>query len=93
MKIHLVVNVSQVVQYKDQVGGQKKEEVKPIEIEGVEEWEVERILNKRKIRGVIKYLVRWKRFIVEQNSWEKEEDLENAKKLVAEFKQRINTEV
>ena len=65
MKIHLVVNVSQVVQYKDQVGGQKKEEVKPIEIEGVEEWEVERILNKRKIRGVIKYLVRWKRFIVE----------------------------
>jgi len=37
--------------------GQKKEEVKLIEVEGVEEWEVERILNKRKVREVMKYLV------------------------------------
>jgi len=27
-------------------------------VEGVEEWEVEKILNKRKIRGVERYLVR-----------------------------------
>ena len=50
--------MSQVVQYKRQVKGQKKEEGKPVEIEEVEEWEVEKILNKRKIRGVEKYLVR-----------------------------------
>ena len=31
------------------MGEQKKEEVK-----GVEEWKVEKILNKRKVRGVIK---------------------------------------
>ena len=37
--------------------GQKKEEGKPIEVEGVEEWEVEKILYKRKIRGGDKYLV------------------------------------
>ena len=36
---------------------QKKEEGKPIEVEGIEEWEVKKILNKRKIRGVEKYLV------------------------------------
>jgi len=36
---------------------QRKEKVKPIEVEEVKEWEVERILNKRKLRGVIKYLV------------------------------------
>jgi len=30
------------------VDGQKKEEGKPIEVEGVEEWEVEKILNKKK---------------------------------------------
>jgi len=36
---------------------QKKEEVKPIEVEGVKEWEVEKILNKRKMRGVNRYLV------------------------------------
>ena len=57
MRIHLVVNVSRVVRYKEQVKGQKKEEGKPVEVEGVEEWEVEKILNKRKIRGVEKYLV------------------------------------
>ena len=57
MRIHLVVNVSRIVQYKEQVEGQKKEEGKPIEIEGVKEWEIEKILNKRKIRGVDKYLV------------------------------------
>jgi len=28
-----------------------------VEVEGVEEWEVEKILNKKKMRGVEKYLV------------------------------------
>ena len=65
MRTHLVVNVSQIVQYKEQVKGQKKEEGKPIEVEGAEEWEVERILNKKKIREVKKYLVQWKGFITE----------------------------
>ena len=45
------------------------------------------------MRGVVKYLVQWKRFTAEYDSWEKEEDLENTKKLVAEFERRINTEV
>ena len=57
MRIHLVVNMSWIVQYKEQVEGQKKKEEKPVEVEGVEEWEIEKILNKRKIRGVKKYLV------------------------------------
>jgi len=37
MRIHPVVNVSQIVRYKEQVKRQKKEEGKPIEVEGVEE--------------------------------------------------------
>ncbi len=45
--------------------GQKKEEGKPIEVEGAKEWEVERILNKKKIREVKKYLVQWKGFMAE----------------------------
>jgi len=57
MRIHPVVNISQIVQYKEQVEGQKKKEVKPIEVKEEEEWEVEKILNKRKVRGVDKYLV------------------------------------
>ena len=65
MRIHPVVNISQIVRYKEQMKGQKKEEGKPVEIEGVEEWEVEKILNKKKIRGVEKYLIQWKGFMVE----------------------------
>ena len=57
MRIYPVVNISWIVRYKKQVEGQKKEKRKPIKIEGVKEWEIERILNKRKIRGVDKYLV------------------------------------
>ena len=37
MRIHPVVNVSRVVRYKEQIKGQKKEEGKPVVIEGVEE--------------------------------------------------------
>ena len=57
MRIHPVVNISQIVWYKEQVEGQKKEEGKPVEIKGIKEWEVEKILNKKKIREVEKYLV------------------------------------
>ena len=41
----------------------------------------------------MKYLVQWKGFIVEYNSWKREENLENVKKVVAKFEGRMNTEV
>ena len=50
-------------------------------------------MNKKKVRRVIKYLVQWKEFIAKHDSWEKKEDLENAKVLVAEFEGRVNAEV
>ena len=85
MRIHPVVNMSRIVQYKEQMKEQKKEEEKPIEVEGVEEWEVEKILNKKKIRGVEKYLIRWKGFTVEGDTLEKKENLKNAVELIEEF--------
>ena len=85
MRIHPVVNVSWIVRYKEQVKGQKKEEGKPVEVEGVEEWEVEKILNKKKMRGVEKYLIRWKGFTVEEDTWERRENLKNAEELIEEF--------
>jgi len=93
MRIYLVVNVSQIVQYKEQVEGQKKKEEKPVEVEGVEKWEIEKILNKRKIRGVEKYLVCWKRFTAEHNSWERREDLGNAKAVLEDFEERMEVEI
>ena len=87
MRIHPVVNISQIVRYKEQVKEQKKEEGKLVEVEGVEEWKVEKILNKKKIRGVEKYLIRWKGFTVEGDTWERRENLKNMEELIKEFEQ------
>jgi len=57
MRIHSVVNVSQIVQHREQVERQKVEKAKLIKVKEVEEWKVEKILNKRKVRGIVKYLV------------------------------------
>ena len=65
--------------------GQKKIPPKPVIIEGEEEFKVEKILNKRTIRGKEKFLVRWKGYTVEEDIWENRENLENVKKLVEEF--------
>jgi len=93
MRTHLVVNISKIVRYREQRKGQKKEEGKPIEVEGIEEWEVEKILNKKKIRGVEKYLVCWKGLIVEHDSWERREDLGNAKAVLEDFEERMEVEI
>ena len=85
MRIYLVVSVSWIVRYKEQVKGQKKEEGKPVEVEGVEEWEVEKVLNKKRIRGIEKYLIQWKGFTAEGDTWEKKENLKNAEELIEEF--------
>jgi len=58
IKIHPVVNVSRVQLYKSQVKGQEKIPPKPVIIEEEEKFEVEKILNKRTVRGKKKFLVR-----------------------------------
>jgi len=58
IRIYPVVNVSRVRLYKPQVEGQKKILPKLVIIEGKEEFEVEKILNKRTVRGKEKFLVR-----------------------------------
>jgi len=52
-----MVNISEIVRYRKPMKEQRMEKSKPVKINRVEEWEVEKILNKRKVRGVIKYLV------------------------------------
>jgi len=58
IKIHPVVNVSRVQLYKPQVEEQKKIPPKSVIIEGEEEFKVEKILNKKTVRGKEKFLVR-----------------------------------
>jgi len=93
VKIHPVVNISRIRRYVGQVEGQRKEQPAPVIIEGEEEWEVEQILNKRKVRGKDKYLVRWKGFTAESNTWEGRENLENAKEAVEEFEREYQRDM
>ena len=87
MRIHPVVNISRIVRYKKQMKRQKKEEGKLVEVEGVEEQEVEKILNKKKMREVVKYLIQWKGFTAERDTQKRRENLKNAEKLIKEFEQ------
>jgi len=45
------------------------------------------ILNKRKFRGKDWYLVWWKGYTAEEDTWELKENLGNAEDLVKEFKE------
>jgi len=92
IRIHPIVNVSKVRLYKPQVEGQKKTPPKPVIIEGEEEFKVEKILNKRIVQGKKKFLVRWKGYTVEKDTWEDRKNLENAKGLVEEFEREYGEE-
>jgi len=93
IRIHPVVNVSRVRLYKPQVEGQKKTPPKLVIIKGEEEFEIEKIINKRTVRGKEKFLVRWKGYTVEEDTWENRENLENAKELIEEFERIYREEV
>jgi len=44
-------------------------------------------LNKWRIREKDKYLVRWKGFTAESNTWEGKENLKNVKEAIKEFEE------
>jgi len=52
-----LIHDSRIRKYTTQVNIQRKEAPQSMIIEGEEEWKVEKILNKRKVRGKNKYLV------------------------------------
>ena len=57
---------------------------------------MEKILNKRKVQEKDKFLVQWKGFMAEEDTWESRENLENAEDLLREFEEeysRNNREV
>ena len=66
--IHPAVNVSKLQLYKPQVEEQRATKPAPVIIKGEEEYEIEKILNKRKIREKDKFLVCWKKYMAEANT-------------------------
>ena len=94
LRIYLVVNVRRIVKYRKQVEGQKKISPPPIEVASEKEYEVEEILDRQERRGKTKYLVKWKGYMVEENTWEGMKNLKNAMEKVEEFeKGRFKEEI
>jgi len=93
VRIYPVVNVSRIHRYVGQIEGQKKKQPAPVIIKGEEEWEVERILNKQRVREKDKYLVCWKGFTAESDTWEERENLENAKEAIEEFEKEYQRDM
>ena len=58
LKIHLVVNVRRIAKYREQVEGQKKIPLPPVEVDSEKEYKVEEILDRQERRGKTKYLVK-----------------------------------
>ena len=67
LRIYLVVNVRRIVKYRKQVEGQKKIPLPPVEVDGEKEYKVKEILDRQERRGKIRYLVKWKGYIAEEN--------------------------
>ena len=56
--------------------------------EGEEEYEVEEILDQKKQKGKMKYLVKWKGYPLYDSTWETVDNLDNAPKLLQAYKQK-----
>ena len=94
LRIHLVVNVRRIVKYREQVERQKKILPPPVEVASKKGYEVEEILDRQERRDKTKYLVKWKGYTAEENTWEGLENLKNAGEKIKEFeKGRFEEEI
>ena len=97
LKIHNRINISRLQPYKD---GSAKFPDRPrpytrpppeaVEDSGAPEWEVDRVLDHRKIGRTnrVQYLVRWKGYPDSEATWEPIENLDGALELVVEYNQK-----
>jgi transposase InsO family protein len=88
-RIHPVISVAQLEPFKEDPFHRQQPPPGPVTVEGEEEYEIESII-KSELRGRgrsrrLHYLVRWKGYGPEADSWVPEEDMEHTGDLVDEF--------
>ena len=94
-RLHPVFHVSKLRSYTPDSIHERRPPPPPKPVlnqEGAEEYEVENILDSRFFRSKLEYLVKWKGYGPQENSWQPEENLANSKKLITKFhKQHPNS--
>ena len=86
--VHPVFNVSLLRRYTpDSISERPQYDHPPPELDeqGEVAYEVEEILDSRFIRSKLQYLIRWKGYGPEWNSWEPEENVRNSPRLITKF--------
>ena len=88
-KIHLVFHASLLTPYKENdIHGPNYPQPPPDLINGEEEYEIEQILKHQGRPKRHQYLVRWKGYAVDKDSWQNKADLGNALELLQEYKRK-----
>ena len=85
-KVHPVFHASKFIPYHDdKIANRAPTKPGPVEVEGQDEFEVEKILDSKIIRGRVQYLVKWIGYDDSDNSWLPVRNVKNSKKLLDEF--------
>ena len=79
-RIHPVFHVSLLK--KHMAGGASPAPPDPIEVDGQQEYEVEKILGHRQLRNRTQYLVRWRGYDASEDQWLPEDALDNARAIL-----------
>lgn len=86
MKIHPVFHVSLLEPFVEStIPGRILAPPPVIEVDGVEEYEVENILDSRLRRRRLEYLIDWKGYGASERTWEPSENLTNSTEIIKEF--------
>jgi Chromo (CHRromatin Organisation MOdifier) domain len=96
--LHPVFNISRLKPYRDglvsfptrPVRYARPPPVAEADSNGQAEYEVERLLARRRVGRATEYLVQWKGYPPEENTWERVRNLQGARKLVSEFESQAS---
>ena len=67
----------------------RRDEPQDMEQDEEEIWEVEEIVNSRRVKGVVQYRVRWTGCTELEDTWETFEHLDNCPEKLQEFRQKF----
>ena len=88
VRIHPVFHVSLLSPFKSPQAGQETNCPAPIEIDGELEYYAELVLNARKRKNTVQYLIKWFGYDATYNSWSDLKDVVNSWRLILDYYSR-----